>query len=106
MASDFEELFDIAWESLAGVLASTATYTVASSGADSEISVIFNEFVGAVDEFGRAIFTADRDDFSDAPVRGDYFVLAGETNRWVVVDVRDDKSGGYELRCDVTLEET
>lgn len=106
MASDFEELFGIAWESLAGVLAETATFTAASTGTETEISVIFNEFVGAVDEFGRAVFTADRDDFASAPKRGDYFVLAGETTRWWIVDVRDDKSGGYELRADVTLEET
>ena len=108
MASDFEELFDMAFDSLADVLGvdPRATYTVLTTGVSSLVTIIFNEQVGAVDSFRRAVFTADRDDFATPPDRGDYFVLSGETDRWVVIDVRDDKSGGYELRCDGTLERT
>ena len=105
MASTFEDMFDMAFDVLADVEGITATFTHVASGVSYSVAVIFNEFVGAIDDFGRAIFTAE-DSFSSAPVRGDHFVLAGETKRWYLTDVRDDKSGGYELRCDITLEET
>jgi len=79
------------------------TYTVAATGVTVARQVIFNEQVGAVDARRRSVFTFDRDDIP-LPVRGDHFVIDGESDRWTVVDVRDDRSGGIETRCDGTLE--
>ena len=101
--SVFENTFDLAMDVLKDVLATDATYTVASTQVTTTKQVIFNEQVGFVDNRRRAVFTFDRDDVS-APVRGDYFVIDGETDRWTIVDVRDDRAGGIEVRCDGTME--
>ena len=76
-------------------LGDTVTYKVASSGSTSSISAIFNEFVGALDEFGNAIFTIKSSDVA-SPKRGDLITLG--TNVWTVLDVRSDNAGGHELR--------
>lgn len=84
-------------------MATTAMFTYARTGVTVSVPVIFNEFVGAIDDRRRAIFTVAAADFSIPPDRGDFFVLEGETSRWTVLDVRDDQAGGIELRCDGTL---
>lgn len=104
MASTFDNLSAKAIDALTRVMGSAATFTFAATAASETVSVIFNEFVGAVDARRRAIYTIAATGISAAPSRGDYFVLDGETDRWVVVDVRDSKAGDYELRCDGTLE--
>lgn len=103
MPSVFETIARYAMGALQRPLGETATYTYAASQATQPVLVIFNEFVGAIDDRRRAIFTVAAADFSPPPDRGDYFVLTGETDRWTVTDVRDDKAGGIELRCDGTL---
>jgi len=104
MPSDFEGAFDNAMDVLKGRLGVTAIYTKPETGVViTDATVIFNEQVGFVDARRRAVFTFDRDDIGSA-TRGDYFVIDGETDRWTVVDVRDDRAGGIEVRCDGTLE--
>lgn len=101
--SIFETLTNRAMGALQRSMAVRAEFTVAKTGATSTVWVIFNEFVGAIDDRRRAIFTVAAADFATPPDRGDYFVLEGETSRWTVMDVRDDQAGGIELRCDGTL---
>ncbi len=103
MPSVFETVSQYALGALQRPLGEQATYTYAATGVSFAVTVIFNEFVGAIDDRRRAIFTVAAADFATPPDRGDYFVLAGETDRWTVLDVRDDKAGGIELRCDGTL---
>lgn len=104
MASPFENMVDHGFDALNSVLGESATLYHADGEASQQITVAFNEFVGFVDDRRRAIFTIRASDVLGDPVdREDYFVLAGETDRWTVVDVRDDKAGGVELRCDGAL---
>ena len=107
MANVFERNMSDALDSLNRVMGESTTFTYAAEETTQSITVVFNEFVGFVDNYRRAIFTARTDAFSTRePVRGDHFVLAGETARWKIVDVRNDQSGGVELRCDGHLERT
>lgn len=104
MPSAFEEAFDMAFDALADIEAVTADfYTAVASSTSTSVQVIFNEQAGFVDGFRRAIFTVDRDVIAN-PLRGDFFILDGETDRWTIVDVRNDQAGAFELRCDGTLE--
>lgn len=103
MPSVFETISRYAMGALQRPLGETATYTYAASQVTQTVVVIFNEFVGAVDDRSRAIFTVSAADFAPPPDRGDYFVLTGETSRWTVIDVRNDQAGGIELRCDSSL---
>ena len=59
---------------------------------------IYNELVGALDDFGNAVFTLSTDASIGiaAPERGDEITFAGD--QWTVVDVRDDEAGMAELR--------
>jgi hypothetical protein len=82
----------------------SSTYTTAA-GVSSTVTVIFNEFVGFIDNKQRAIITVAAADVP-APTRGDSFVIAGETQRWDVIDVRNAKAGEFEIRVDATLEES
>ena len=93
-----------ALDALKGALGEAATLYHADGEASQAITVIFNEFVGFVDNRRRAVFTLYGADVTGDPVdRTDYFILSGETDRWTIVDVRDDKSGGIEVRADGTL---
>lgn len=75
-------------------------------GTSETVSAIYNEQVGFIDDNGRAVFTLKRDDLAQALKRVDYFLIDGESVRWNVTDVRDDKSGGLEVRCDQKLDRT
>lgn len=103
MASIFETLTNRALGALQRSMGTPATFTYAADGSTATITVIFNEFVGAIDDRRRGIFTVAAADFTTPPDRGDHFVLEGDTDRWTVLDVRDDQAGGIELRCDGTL---
>lgn len=85
-------------------LMQTATLTYAVDGSTATLSVAFNEQVGFVDDKLRAVFVYDADDLSTELQRGDFFVLEGKTQRWYAVDIRDDKAGGIEVRCDAFME--
>lgn len=70
--------------------------------------MVFNEFVGAIDEKARAIFQVDSDEYAYngvavEPRRGDKLVLRSRS--WFVVDVRIDETATYELRCDAAQED-
>jgi hypothetical protein len=105
VASVFENLMVHALSALTRALGEDATLHRADGAASQAITVIFNEFVGFVDDRRRAVFTIYGADNTGDPLdRGDYFVLDGETDRWTIVDVRDDKSGGIEVRADGALE--
>ena len=91
-------------DALKGRLMETVDLTYAATGATLQLAAAFNEQVGFVDDQRRAVFTFDADDVVTAVERGDYFVLVGETDRWYAVDIRDDKAGGIEIRCDGYLE--
>ncbi len=73
-------------------------------GSGTAINAIFNELVGALDDFANAVFTMTN--------TGDNEVLEisraatitttsleGEETLWRVVDVRDDLAGGIEVRA-------
>ena len=104
----FSETFDHAMDVLKTRLAdgepTAATLTHVVDGTTENFLVMFNEQVGFVDDRRRAVFTFDADDVLVAVDRGDFFVLDGDTERWYAVDIRDDKAGGIEIRCDATLE--
>ena len=104
----FDDLFDNAYDVLNSVEGEDASFYYATAPSTAySVTPIFNEQVGAIDGYRRAVFTVDADGApfaTTSPQRGDFFVLDGETDRWVVVDVRDDKAGAIELRCDGTLE--
>lgn len=76
-------------------------YTDVTGATTKTIKVVFNEFVGAIDEKGRALFSLDADatDGILQPRRGDKFVFQGV--QWQVVDFRSDETGMHEVRCDV-----
>ena len=69
------------------------------AGVTSSLTAIYNELVGALDDFANAIFTISTDASIGvaAPERGDEITFAGE--QWTVVDVRDDEASMAELRC-------
>lgn len=104
MPSIFETLSGRAMDVLSRTLGEAATFTYAATGASHAITVIFNEFVGATDQYRRAIFTFAGSQLPTPPERGDHFVLSGETARWTITDVRDSKTGDYEIRADGLLE--
>lgn len=83
-------------------LGDTVTVTTVDQGyVGVSVVMVFNEFVGAIDERARAIFQCDVDDYPGGdPRRGDALTLLGRT--WFVVDVRKDETATYELRCDNT----
>ena len=89
---------------LKGRLMQDSTLTYASDGTSLTVQVAFNEQVGFVDDQRRAVFTFDADDTTTEIQRGDYFVLDGETDRWYAVDIRIDKAGAVEVRCDGYME--
>lgn len=104
MAADFEISFGHGMDVLKRHLMDTATLTYAIDGTTKSLQVSFIEQVGAVDDRLRAVFTYDADDVDTEVQRGDFFVLSGQTQRWYAIDVRDDKAGGIEVRCDATME--
>lgn len=76
-------------------------YLVTAPTVPYTVTMVFNEFVGAIDEKGRGIFLVDADEYPSyptAPRRGDKVVL--NSRSWYVVDVRQDETHTYELRCD------
>lgn len=99
IGDDFE---DLALPILLEQLGDDLTYTQADGTSLGTIKAIFNEFVGAIDEKSRAIFTISSSDVGD-PKRGDRLTLAGRT--WRVIDVRADQAGSFELRADAPQEE-
>ena len=97
--SMFGDMFSAApVDKLLDVHADTVSYK-AVDGTVTSIKAIYNEFVGALDEFGNCIFTISTDPAQGIadPERGDEITFAGE--EWTVVDVRDDEAGMSELRC-------
>lgn len=69
-----------------------------------QVSMVFNEFVGAIDERGRAIFLCPTTTYPGGnPRRGDAITINSRT--FYAVDIRKDETGNYELRCDVTQED-
>jgi len=105
VASVFENIMGHALNALKAVEGEDATLYRADGAASQAVVAIFNEFVGFVDDRRRAVWTLKGADITgDAVDRGDYFVLSGETDRWTIVDVRDDKAGGIEVRADGALE--
>lgn len=82
-----------------------ATLFRADGSASQAVTAIFNEFVGFVDDRRRSVWTLKGSDLTGSALdRGDYFVLSGQTDRWTIVDVRDDQAGGVEVRADGALE--
>jgi hypothetical protein len=87
-------------------LGDSVTYRPVDSATSRTISAVFNEFVGAIDEISRAIFTIHADNDTRGvtnPRRGDRITLDGR--EWKVVDIRSDEAGTHELRCDVAQED-
>lgn len=105
MATPFENMMAHGLRVMRERLAESATLYKADGSASQTVQVIFNEQVGFVDNRRRAVWTMKGSDLTTGDInRGDYFVLDGETDQWTVVDVRDDKSGGIEVRADGALE--
>ena len=107
MESIFDRIFKRGLDRLVEVHGVTVNVYRATGGQDGNpesFLAIFNEQVGAVDEIGRTVFTFRLADAATPALdRGDWFVLPGETERWYIVNYRDDKSGGIEVRCDRKL---
>ena len=93
---------DFGFDQLADKLGETATYETVDGLTTLSLSVIFNEFVGAIDEKGRALFSIQQSDVN-LPRRGDKLTLSGKV--WYVVDFRTDEAGLHELRCDISQED-
>jgi hypothetical protein len=87
---------------LQGAHGRSATYTPVDSSTGTAITVLFQEFVGAIDHIARAIFVVSSAVVT-TPRRGDKIALNGDT--WFVVDVRGDNTAAYELRCDRSQED-
>ena len=105
MANAFERMMSHAFDVLKGVEGEAATLYYGDGSGSQAITVIFNEFVGFVDDRRRSVWTFKGVDVTGVSAdRGDYFVLDGETDQWEIVDVRDDKAGGIEVRADGALE--
>lgn len=102
--SVFDHIFGFGHDVLNARVSHDATLTHIADGTSYEIAVLFNEQVGFIDDIQRAIFTIDTEHTTQQVRRGDYFVLSGETTRWYVQEVRIDKNGTYEIRCDSYLE--
>jgi len=99
--SDFGDEFQVSMEVLLDTHGDSVTYKTRAGVTVGGVTVLFNEFVGAVDDQARATFHASglaANGITD-PNEGDSFTLAsGEV--WYVVDVRDSKDDTLELRCD------
>lgn len=104
--NDFDSIFDFGMDVLMARIGNKtdATLTHLADASSYTIQVIFNEQVGFIDDIRRAVLVVDEDDVTQEIRRGDYFVLAGETDRWYCQNVRIDKIGTYEIRCDSYLE--
>lgn len=99
--SDFGDEFQVSMEVFLDTHGDSVTYKTRDGATVGGVTVLFNEFVGAVDDQARATFHASglaSNGITD-PGEGDSFTLAsGE--KWYVVDVRDSKDDTLELRCD------
>lgn len=99
--SFFGDRFQVSMQRLLEFQGDAATYTLVDGSSGGSVNVLFNEFVGAVDNQARATFHISglaSNGITD-PGEGDSFTLAsGE--KWYVVDVRDSKDDTLELRCD------
>lgn len=91
---------DITYQAIdLGTLAGSATF-----------KSIFNELVGALDEFGNAVFHFRQSDLDPAishrtptvPERNDRITIG--TDVWTVVDVRTGKDDTWELRAIIPQE--
>ncbi|MBX3467181.1 MAG: hypothetical protein KF878_09830 [Planctomycetes bacterium] len=86
------------------VMGHAAVYTHADTGATEAVTILADEFIGAIDDTRRAVFVLPYGAVTPEPKRGDYFVLSGETDRWYLVNLRNSLSGDWELRCEGRLE--
>lgn len=74
-----------------------ATYTVASTGASSSVTITGYEQLGATDD--KEVFNATlRASEVASPVEGDYFVFSGETTRRYLSNIRTQPDGSFTLR--------
>jgi len=78
----------------------SVSYDPVSGSGIVTVNVIFNEFVGAIDDQARATFhiSSLSSNGITAPDEGDRFTV--DSDVWTVVDVRDSKDDTFELRCD------
>lgn len=90
---------DFGFDQLADKLGEEAMYVTVDGLTTVTLNVVFNEFVGAIDEKGRALFSISEADVA-IPRRGDRLTLSGKV--WYVVDFRTDEAGLHELRCDIS----
>ena len=104
MAAGFERVFSFALaNSILKRLGETVTLTF-PDGTTQTLTSTFNEQVGFVDGLRRAVFTFTAGVLTvEEADRAQYLTLSGETDQWWIVDVRNDKSGGIEVRADGRL---
>lgn len=93
----FESRFLLGYSRIEDVMSDPATYTAPDGITSQSVTVIYNELVGALDQFGNAVFSVKTDELTAA--RGGVLVIDGTTEPWVIVDVRDARDGTAELRC-------
>lgn len=100
----FANLMDRGFNAMERSLAVNVTLVRAEDASTETFLCVFNEYVGAVDDDRRGLFTFRSSNLTGAlPERTDYLTVEGDTDRWYVRDVRDDKSGGIEIRADGKL---
>ncbi|MCO5167875.1 MAG: hypothetical protein M9894_16145 [Planctomycetes bacterium] len=101
----FDLLSGRAFDATAHVMGFAAEYVHADTGEAKQLRVLPDEFVGAIDDNRRALFTVRDTDFpAEKPARGDWFVLEGKTERWYVVNLRQSLAGDWELRTEGRIE--
>lgn len=99
--ADLQDVWqDFCQDRLESHLGDVVTYVTVDGLTSKSVTVIFNEFVGAIDEKSRALveLTADATRGIAVPRRGDYFTL--NSKRWYVLDIRTSEVGEHELRCE------
>lgn len=95
--SVFTDLFAGSRSLLYDIHGRAATYTVASSGVASSVTVTGYEQLGATDD--KEVFNATiRESEVAAPAEGDYFVFSGETTRRILANIRTQPDGSFTLR--------
>lgn len=99
-----DDLFSGGRTLLYAVHGRAAAFTVASTGASTNVTVIGYEQLGATDD--KEVWNATIRASEATPVEGDYFIFTGETARRNVANVKSQPNGDYTLRGWSRIERT
>ena len=91
----FADYMDASYDARAHVLGDEVTWTHRKTGNTSTLRVIFDEYLGMLDDRARGMATARAADFSEAPERGDTFTL--DSRPWTVTRLIDTEDGELQV---------